>query len=230
MTDTEADGGVPESAPYTPSTPSSYCAIVGPSGAGKTNLILSFVRACTLPPTDPFQIRLRHIARTQRLFRRAAAFTPHAVPPAATDDVLPHEFEVDVSTEDAGISKAIRRLAEWKPGWFGGFGRSPLTSTALFRVIDGPGGDLFPSSEAPLRDASARARLVREIETAQSLVLCINATNPQSENVRTELPLILSELSGRGGSLRFARVYCCLRRSIGQQSDFWTQFGGEAST
>jgi len=210
MGDEEKDGIDVEPDPYTPSTPASYCAIVGPSGAGKTNLILSFVRACTLPPVDAFQIRLRHKAGGEPLFHRASLFNPHDVPPPATDDVLPHEFEVDVSTDEEDLAAVIRRLAHWKPGWFARFDRSQPESTACFRVADGPGGVLFPNPGAPRPDVSSRNRLLREIETSQSLVICIDAGNPQAQIVRAELPLLLSELSGQGGSLRFARVLLLL--------------------
>jgi len=200
----------PETGSSSPSAPPAFCAVIGPSGAGKTNLILSFVRACILPPTDAFQLRLRHIAKAEALFRRAAAFSPYAAPPPATDDVVPYEFEVDVLTEDSWGTSVKRRLTDWRPGWFRRLYVSPREATAFFRVIDGPGGDLFPNPGAAPRDAGARTRLLREAERAQSLLVCINAADAQSQTVKAELPLILSELTGAGGSLRFTRILLLL--------------------
>lgn len=209
MADVGSERDATERASWSPSAPPAYCAVIGPSGAGKTNLILSFVRACTLPSADAFQLRLRHMAAAETLFRRAAAFTPYGVPPAATDDIAPYEFEVDVSNESPGLSLK-RRLLRWRAGRFHEPDLAPPESTVSFKVIDGPGGDLFPTAGAALRDAGDRGRLLREAEMAQSLVICINAASAQSQTVRSALPLVLSELSGAGGSLRFARVLLLL--------------------
>lgn len=193
------------------SKPPAYCAVVGPSGAGKTNFILALVQACCLPGSDGWQLRLRHTDQSEELYRSAAAFRPDApVLPRATTGIVRYEFEVDVSMKQSWWQSGMHSYSRLKPSWMPDVPVTPSEMSVRFRIVDGPGGHLFSAGDLDNVSKQGREELVLEAAIAQSLILCVNAADPQLDTLQAELPLLLSKLCDSDGSLRFPRVLLLL--------------------
>lgn len=142
------------------------CVFAGPSGVGKTKLLMALHRACALvPPNEP---HLRFVANTE-----TAALIQNAVNQmvdpnashAATAGIYEYRFQISTVPHVGRVRVPI------------GF------RVHDFEISDGPGGALFPNEALPAHATPEehtrwRAELFEKVREARALVLCVNADEP----------------------------------------------------
>jgi len=157
------------------------CTIIGPSKAGKTNFLDSFDQSCADPSAYEGPVRLEHVGgqQTAEQTKRSAriiAEPTFSLPP--TDRTSWYEAFVTAT----------------KPG---SFWRSETRQVLHLLIKDGQGGALFPAETDrgnPLLPEWER-EMVEESRRADAIVLCIDSTDPQLDQVSRFLRNILAAVA-----------------------------------
>jgi hypothetical protein len=164
------------------------CAVIGPSAAGKTSLLLALGRACLLPePGDPDLI---------------------FVPDDTTAGLMKQAIR-------ESLDARFRRRASRKPVTYG-FHLRPAAPATRWRkapfsplkvaIHDGPGGALFPAEkiEGYTSEDVVRwqAQMFASAREASVLLFCVNAEHPQSDLWQTHLPGFIDQIAGHGVPLQ----------------------------
>ena len=163
----------------------SRCVLMGPSKAGKTSLLLAFDQACSCPVdgADPFRLEFiggqKGTAKLAKLGILTIMKEKAGVEPTMTTEEV---YEASVT--------ATREKTLWQPA---------RQSVAHLSFRDGPGGALFPVEEKDgyyFKEFLApwEKNLLKDARQAETLVLCVDATNPQPDIVTRYMREILAEL------------------------------------
>ena len=163
----------------------SGCVVMGPSGSGKTTLLLALDQACSSPAEEDDRFRLELVGGPGAGTSELAAWGIGTIMEAGkrvrpTD--LPGEYSASVT--------ATQEETFWRPA-------RQFVSHLVFN--DGPGGLLFPGRETT-PDEFAKffaerkgAEFLRAVETAETLVLCVDASEPRAELVSQYMRSVLAE-------------------------------------
>jgi hypothetical protein len=173
--------------------------IIGPTNAGKTNLLASLYKAAISPRELPPSVSVKLFATSQPMRDLASLaedipFRPDILP--GTVDTRAYEFDLTFSEFALG---GLRR-------------RDAVTR---FSMLDGPGGALVESGQAgPSKES--RDRLLRRLRDAAGVVLCVDGTAGADSDAAREywnrLPHALSAALG-AERLRADRVVVCITKA-----------------
>lgn len=153
------------------------CVVIGPSGVGKTALLLAMQRACSLSREGEPDLAFLADADTAPAFRRAIdQMLDHGTAHHATREPETYRFQIWTRSDDGGLGFA-----------------EPLA----IEIDDGPGGALFPAEhdDASFRRNHTRWRddMVESLREADSIVVCVNAVNPLTNIWQSHLGALLAE-------------------------------------
>jgi hypothetical protein len=183
--------------------------IIGPSGAGKTNLLgaVSLASDYFKPqeigdgitvqevPFKPLSIAMITLGES---FRDIAMIGNTRI--AGTQAVTPYDFTCGVEWHDA---EAIL----WKNH----------KASASFRMLDGPGGALFGGSGAEHIDEAALAtfhtQLVEELQRAKGIMLCLDSTKPEDTALLFKFLGGIFDRTALLGPLKCERFVICLTKA-----------------
>ena len=194
-------------------SPGARIALVGPSGSGKTLLSLG-LRVFSLPDQDSCGLRIRSRLDADQLrlasdMRAAARMEPTA------DSAVQYELDVDLPASRRTIFGEVQRLA-WLARHRMQFlsllqqPRQEQELTVRVQLVDGPGSVFFPLSSQENNTFNCGPKLKSLVESAQALILCINATRPELTAIYSGLPVFLAEMSQSDGYLPYRAVLVLL--------------------
>lgn len=191
--------------------PGARIAVVGPSGSGKTLLSLALGLPQT-PASDGLglRIRARMLEDSDLLSSDIRAVVTTLQP--SRDAVARRELDVDLPGPSPTPLADVRR---WIDSVFGpSLGLSLLgpemtrdeNLTVRVELVDGPGGVLFPRPDERDRIFNCGPKLLALVESAQALILCVNAINPETATLRSGLPRLFAQMARDDGYLPYRAV------------------------
>lgn len=193
--------------------PATRCILVGPSRAGKSYLLLAMNRACSQPSSDDFSLSFQPAdPRAEALLRNAGDFAFARITLPADFETKQYRFRVELLRHNSYgrfLQRLPERFARYLPG------THPWMESAFLHIVDGPGGDLLPKFDdlaAPVSSDSA-SDLLNLARTAHSLVLCVNAANPELKTLVRELPPLLSRIRAEQRHVHFDRILLLLTQA-----------------
>lgn len=171
-------------------TTDASCVFIGPSNSGKTCLLFAIMRAC-VQPNEGETIQL--------LFTPKGTETPELLK-EFTGNIL-YNQEIKGSREARDYKFSIQTIGTFIDGG------QPISTVSPMVVTDGPGGALFPGSinpngdlarlakspQAAITDSPWKRWMVRQLQVAQTIVICVDANDPLSENFALNLPSLIAE-------------------------------------
>lgn len=160
----------------TPPEQLSRCVIIGPSGVGKTALLLAMERACSLSRDGEPDLAFLADRPTSHAFRRAKQqLLEYGTVSHATREPETYRFQIRTRLPEQGE-------------WF-----HPLA----VEINDGPGGALFENEQEDasfrLKHRKWRSEMLESLRQADSIVLCINAVVPRTNIWQRNLGELLAE-------------------------------------
>ena len=157
------------------------CVMLGPAESGKTTLLTAIKRACDQPSDDGLNLEFIPGAETARKIKIAINnIVERQDGHKATIDVGTFPFEIHVSSKAPNF---------WSP---------PLEEDLYVVLSDGGGGFLLPGKETIADDPATRKYRPELIETArraESMILCVDISNPASTTLEKELAISFAEMS-----------------------------------
>jgi hypothetical protein len=160
----------------------SRCVLMGPSNAGKTTLLQAFDQACSCPPDGDRRYRLEFIGGegTDKLAELGVR------------TIMEEDYRID-GTDKTTLYEASITATRDKTFW------SPERQyISHLKILDGPGGALFPSEVDEQRFkthfANWEAELIRDALVSDTLVLCVDATDARADLVTRYMRNILARL------------------------------------
>jgi len=158
------------------------CVLMGPSNAGKTTLLQALDQACSCPPDGDDRFRLEFIGGEgtsvlAEIGVRTVMEEDHNILNTSQNK----EYEASIT--------ATREKSFWRP---------ERQYVAHLRILDGPGGALFPTKLDEERFAQYLAPweegLIRDALVSETLVLCVDATDAKPDLVTRYMRNILAKL------------------------------------
>jgi hypothetical protein len=160
----------------------SSCVLMGPMKAGKTTLLQALDQACSCPPDGDDRFRLEFLGG-----KGTDELAEIGIKTIMDDNYAPMSTETNKKYE-ASIT-AIRKKSFWRP---------ERQFVSHLKIIDGPGGALFPHQRnKEYFDqylAPWEKELIPEARVAETLVLCVDATDPQPDLLTRYMRNILAKL------------------------------------
>lgn len=193
--------------------PATRCILIGPSRAGKSYLLLAMNRACSQPSSDDFSLSFQPAdPRAEALLCDAGDFAFARLTLPADFETKQYRFRVELLRQNSYgrfLQRLPERFARYLPS------THPWMESAFLHIVDGPGGDLLPKFDdlaAPTPSDSA-SELLNLARTAHSLVLCVNAVNPELKTLVRELPPLLGRIRAEQRHVHFDRVLLLLTQA-----------------
>ncbi|MAA78265.1 MAG: hypothetical protein CL916_03320 [Deltaproteobacteria bacterium] len=189
--------------------------ILGPSNVGKTALIASFFYSAGVFAKRGFSVQIQAENETTRMVQQntLSFVRTGRLPFQGTYSIMEYEFLFSVAKEKKGISRF--------------WGQTEVHKNR-FRFFDSPGGAIFAVEGAGIDYAvqgEHRKKLVAELQKAQGLILCVDASEQnQKENtghMSGQLYVSLNDIFSltpkeyrKGGlpALGIQRVYICINK------------------
>jgi hypothetical protein len=189
-------------------TPSARCMIAGPTGAGKTCLLLAMNRACVLPADDHYALSFQPADRdSEKLLAEAADFAFEYKLPAQTLDSVNYRFRTELIRKRGGRWRRwLEKITSLAPSWLRYVSAEPPLESALLEVVDTPGGELMPVRRGELQNEE----LLGKARRSQWLILCINAAEPYLDSLTMTVPTLFSRVRGEEPRASFDRVLLLL--------------------
>ncbi len=181
--------------------------VIGPTKVGKTGLLSTLELA---GDTQPRRFHPQNVVVYPRSDELVELFSTvkntlrnGVLPMGATQGMQKYSFKLAVSWVESGFFTKVKRELE-----------------TTFVMWDGPGGVMFPDSNAADVDHKQieefRKRVVAEMHDGDGLILCISADDPDAMTFFTQLPKLIYEVGY--DRLPYDRVAICFTKA-----DKWAQ-------
>lgn len=155
------------------------CVIMGRGGCGKSLLAdsVGYAIALVMEPTHGYHMTFLGISGTAQLTQNAVDhMSPSEEYQPATDVVLEYRCQVTVT----------------QPG---GLFRAEDSHSVELSFFDGPGGAIFGDDPTRAELSEWEEKMVREGSASDSIMLCVDPTNPNQDELLATVARILEEMS-----------------------------------